>query len=394
MWRANILRRRESMHATGSSSADKTLQRIVLPRIDALYLLAGHEIFRLQQVSISFLHVCPPRQYFQKWLGRHEKSRGAIRQGVPALYREYHAARVVRRFLRSITQKHRSLVITGSFAAACYLESHGLEAWRPGDIDVFVSDEQVARDVESEFVSTLQAQLCMDVARHSWNPDVAQCEDTSLSLVLLGKDASVHATGSHWTPHDLRIAVGNWLASYFPAREHEDDIPEAEVDDVLAAEAEPSWTTPEQEMQRVMANLPANPQPSMLKMCSTVRLTPSSPKKLGTPAALLPINIIHVEPRIDSPPFTDIRECVCRNFDQAACCMTLSVSPDFVYTYHDLYGAADCLRDRRLQLRSQAFSCQRTDVEQQMKRIWKYVLRGFKFPDDRDHIPLPSTTTA
>ena len=389
MWRANILRRRESMHATASSSADRTLLRIVLPRIDALYLLAGHDTFRLQQVSIFFLNVCAPQEYFQQWLGRHEKSRGAICQGVQALYREYHAARVVRRFLRSITQKHHSLVITGSFAAACYLESHGLEAWRPGDIDVFVFDKHVAKDIESEFVDTLKRELCIDVKRHSWDSDVSQREeDTCLSLVLMGKDAMMHPTGSHWTPHDLRIAVGNWLASYFQAHEHEDDALEA----VTYVEAEPSWPIQMQEMQRIMANLPGDPQPSMLKMCSTVRLTPSRRRKLGTPAALLPLNIIHVETLPDSPEFADIRECVCSNFDQAACCMTLSVSPDFEYICHGLYGAADCLRARRLQLRSQAFSCQRGDVEQQMKRIWKYVLRGFQFPDDRCRMPLPSTT--
>ena len=166
MWRADAIRRRGSIPPTASCIAGTTLHRVVLPRIDALYLLSGRELFRLEHVSIDFLHSCPAKQYFRQWLQRYENCRGAICQGVEALYREYHAARVVRRFLHCITQKHRSLVITGSFAAACYLESHGLEAWRPGDIDIFVLDEQVATAVEAEFIDTLKVQLCIDTARH------------------------------------------------------------------------------------------------------------------------------------------------------------------------------------------------------------------------------------
>ena len=52
---------------------------------------------------------------------------------------------------------------------------------------------------------------------------------------------------------------------------------------------------------------------------------------------------------------------------------------DFEDECHELYGAADCLRRRHLQLRPQAFSCQHTEVEQQMQRILKYVDRGFQF---------------
>ena len=134
MWRAQAIRRRGSIQPTASSIAGNTLHRIVLPRIDSLYLLSGRDLFRLEHLNIDFLHSCPSEQYFRQWLQRYENNRGAMCQSVEALYREYHAARVVRRFLRCITQKHRSLVITGSFAAACYLESHGFEAWRPGEI--------------------------------------------------------------------------------------------------------------------------------------------------------------------------------------------------------------------------------------------------------------------
>ena len=105
-------------------------------------------------------------------------------------------------------------------------------------------------------------------------------------------------------------------------------------------------------------------------------------KKMGIPAALLPINIIHVELIQDCAQEVDeadIRACVCNNFDQAACCMTLSVSSEFEYEYRGFDGAADCLLRRRLVLRPQAFSCHPTDITKQMDRIRRYVERGFRF---------------
>ena len=188
MWRAQAIRRRGSIQPTASSIAGNTLHRIVLPRIDSLYLLSGRDLFRLEHLNIDFLHSCPSEQYFRQWLQRYENNRGAMCQSVEALYREYHAARVVRRFLRCITQRYRSLVITGSFAAACYLESHRFEAWRPGDIDLFVFDEQVAIDVETRFIDTLQRTLCVDISRQAWFPDDGLSENAVGSLAFMEHD--------------------------------------------------------------------------------------------------------------------------------------------------------------------------------------------------------------
>ena len=115
---------------------------MTLPRVDALYLLSGRDLFRLERVSTEFLHSRSAKKHSRQRLQRYENYRGAIRQTFGALYQEYHAAQLVRRFLRGITQKRCNLVITGSFASASYLERHALEAWRRGDIDSFVVEEQ------------------------------------------------------------------------------------------------------------------------------------------------------------------------------------------------------------------------------------------------------------
>ena len=110
-------------------------------------------------------------------------------------------------------------------------------------------------------------------------------------------DGLLHPNGSRWTPVYLHNSVANWLASYFEAHGHGND----DFEDVVNAEVDPSFTTRLQEMQRLLDNLPVDPQPSMLRICSTVRLTPAVMRsvnqrhpRFGVPAALLPINIIHV----------------------------------------------------------------------------------------------------
>ena len=389
MWRADAIRRRGSMAPRTPCIAGNTLHRVVLPRIDALYLLSGRELRRMEHLSIDFLDSCHAKKHFLHWLRRYENCRGAIRQDVEALYHEYHAARVIRRFLHRIAQKHQSLVITGSFAAARYLESHRLEAWRPGDIDIFVFDKEVSTAVETEFIDTLKRQLCIDTARHGWTPEDGPCENAVGSLAFLDIDELSRTSRSHWTPRALRTSVSKWLESYSEAHRHEEE--EEACEDVAVGEADTSSTTTRQEMQRVLSNLPEDPQPSTLRIWSTVRLTPirripgmrnPRQKNMGMPAALLPINIIHVELIQDCAQEVDeadIRACVCNNFDQAACCMTLSVSSEFEYEYRGFDGAADCLLHRRLVLRPQAFSCHPTDITKQMDRIRRYVERGFRF---------------
>ena len=389
MWRRDAIRRRVSMPPAASCIAGTTFHRVVLPRIDALYLLSGREIRRLEHISIDFLASCHAKGHFRQWLQRYENCRGTICQDVEAMHREYHAARVIRRFLRSITHEHRSLVITGSFAAACYLESHGLEAWRPGDIDIFVFDKEVGTAVETEFKDTLKGQLCIDTARLGWTPEDGNCENAVGSLAVVDIDGLSHPSRSHWTPRALHDAVAKWLVSYSEAHGHGEE--EDTCEDAIHDEADPSSTTRLQEMQRVLSNLPEDPLPSTLRICSTVRLTPvrsiagmrnPKQKKMGMPAALLPVNIIHVELIQDCSQVADvadIRECVCNNFDQAACCMTLTVSSEFEYEYCGFNGAADCLIHRILRLRPRAFSCHPTDVGKQMGRIQKYVERRFRF---------------
>ena len=58
MWRADAIRRRGSMAPPTSCIAGNTLRRVVLPRIDALYLLPGRELRRLEHISIDFLDLC------------------------------------------------------------------------------------------------------------------------------------------------------------------------------------------------------------------------------------------------------------------------------------------------------------------------------------------------
>ena len=300
-WRADAIRRRGSMPPPTSCITGNTLRRVVLPRIDALYLLSGRELRRMEHIGIDFLDSCHAEKHFREWLQRYENCRGAIRQDVEALYHEYHAARVIRRFLRSITQKHRSLVITGSFAAARYLESHRLEAWRPGDIDIFVFDKEVCTAVENEFVDTLKRQLCINTARHGWTDEDGRCENAVGSLAFIDIDGLSHPSRSHWTHRALHTSVAKWLVSYSEAHGQEE---EDTCEDVILDEADPSSTTRLQEMQRVLSNLPEDPQPSTLRICSSVRLTPirwptampnPKRKKMGILAALLPINISHVE---------------------------------------------------------------------------------------------------
>jgi len=111
---------------------------LVLQQCDDVYLLPGHERYKLAFVCRACVPMFPAARYFSLWLARHECGRGYFSHG-RQLYYEYHGALLQRVFLRRILQQDvGDIVIAGSFPAALYLDMKGSCAWRPNDIDIFV----------------------------------------------------------------------------------------------------------------------------------------------------------------------------------------------------------------------------------------------------------------
>ena len=102
------------------------------------------------------------------------------------------------------------------------------------------------------------------------------------------------------------------------------------------------------------------------------RMSPSAP------AALTRLNVIAIDARKYAEAATEFPKFVCSSFDMSMCCVSLRVKEDYTFEYECFDDAAEDLLHRRLRLRPQAFTCKSRTVDQQMLRIVKYLLRGFK----------------
>ena len=99
-------------------------------------------------------------------------------------------------------------------------------------------------------------------------------------------------------------------------------------------------------------------------------------------AALLSVNVILIEPLAGQDMPTDLAAFVCSSFDMAQCSISLSPSESDEFNFRCFGQAAEAIRQERLILQPCAFSARVNTVDVSMRRIWKYLLRGFRLTED------------
>ncbi len=112
----------------------------------------------------------PPQPILCNWLGQHEAGRGADSFGIQGVYLEYHAARLMRLYLRAALNSCRSAVIAGGYPAAMYAEINHYRTWRPHDIDIFFFNEEDLEEAEVLYDTMVARPLGRHYAVEDWEP--------------------------------------------------------------------------------------------------------------------------------------------------------------------------------------------------------------------------------
>ena len=286
------------------------------------------------------------------------------------MHREYVAARVLRAYLRWVLQKIPSAVIAGSYPAAMYAESFGAISWRPCDIDIFVFSHADVEVVVDRYQRLIREELS------------AECESSQCG----------NYSGLHDDQQPVRSARGNAaslpsnvLASLARRRELERAISDSVVGHNESLYS-PAWgdVARGQLLRSLVAqtveNLPRDSRRPGYVVKHAVRVS-----MLGafgnTPRAALPINVIHVDVRDSDHVPLDAARLICESFDITLCCVALKeIQEDLSFGKFESYcGAFEDLRLNSLRLTERAFFSQASSVENQMRRIYKYLSRGFRW---------------
>ena len=122
--------------------------------------------------------------------------------------------------------------------------------------------------------------------------------------------------------------------------------------------------------------------PPVFKPVETRRLKPVGYSTICRPELraallpLLPINIIlYGVPEDIGVPY-DWPAAVCSTFDITLCAVSLTVQTNHSFEFREHEGAFSDLCVKKLRLSQTAFSKQGSEVHAQMKRVFKYALRG------------------
>ena len=130
-------------------------------------------------------------------------------------------------------------------------------------------------------------------------------------------------------------------------------------------------------------NLPHSLSLSRYDLVKTVRMRSRRGNERSSlalvPAALLPINIILVAVEPCAPPILDFPCFVCNNFDITLCCVALVVNADLSFDFRGFDCSFQALHAKKLVLRDCAFGARKGSVTAQMKRVLKYLERGFSW---------------
>ena len=335
------------------------LVKIVLPRCEELYISTGAERLRISSVAQGF---SPRRKVlveYRRWLCRQESSRGYFLPGIHRIYREYHASKLQRCYLHRLRAMESPCVVAGGFASAMFLAQASVCAWHTNDIDIFVGDKDIFKRLLHLYKEVLADPLHLQVQTSFWSRARGSDEECEY-------------------PHFLKSPRERWHGEYEESRA----VPLRErIEDWLQMALIEETITPSMHkvLARVREFVPVEPTPQTYVIQATLRAHCSSAQH-DVPQALVPLNIILVTlpHHITSEPAA--ASFICNGFDITACCTALMVNDDLSFTFLEYHKAFDALLHAELILRPPAFAGETRSVSAQMRRLIKYLQRGFHWP--------------
>ena len=264
-------------------------------------------------------------------------------------------------------------VIAGSAATASYMQSHDLLCqWTPGDIDIFFLSKDSFLSAKAFYERDMQGPLFLHVYYDDWVPTtLSLCPSSNFLFKDLGEDLTngvLQRVANHF---NLCDSIDRWCGDVATDMK-QDDMPGELVQclDVL---------------RDTTKHLPTTFRTPAYKILASIKIRPYEAMTQILPATLSNINLILVHiPMYDDASMMALQRheytsVLCSNFDITLCAVALNVDECLVYQYETFLDASADIRENKLSLTSCAFSSERNRVNYQMSRIWKYVLRGFRW---------------
>ena len=310
-------------------------------------LLLEQDVCSLQLLCRNL--VCPinARMFFLEWLQRNDIV-VCYQLSTSVLHEVCRASIIQRYFLHRASALEGGSAIAGGFPAACFSQRSFRNGWQPGDIDVFVSSEDAYLGVERLFADTLGSAFDAETSLHEFAWYHGEDDGKSASLSL---------------PH----SIGRWVSGYA----------EFLCDRRFPTEVEIGWV---RELAQTAAHLPMHVGRQEYKVVKTSRLKlRCAISTRAVPAPVRDINVIWVKVPPGLLQRRPLASIICESFDMIQCMVSLAVQPDLSFVFTEHCGAFSAIRERRLILNQAAFG---SSVCVQMKRILKYVQRGFAWPND------------
>ena len=392
---------------------------IVLNVIAEMYVLSGKEYFRCIMTCSKLMKYQSAVRVFVGWLTQQEGGRGCQHTDVKCLYEEYHYARTMRCFLRSVSIMH-NVTIAGSYPAGKYLEEQRLDAWAPNDIDIFVAHRSDFDLIAERCIECLTKQCNFKVNRTEWEgfgfPYPSQ--DSDHSAVGTDGDTDSHtgtdttdedgteivtSSPSHSANQDIETDIAQGPSPLSPghATHHNAETDQAHGPSPDLARHISEWVARQRNSRllghialdhpnavRALAvcaeavhHLPNRTSRGIYAPVATARLRPFSYlgafRFVTTPRVTpIPINLIMCHTLQGRPVPDDWPAAVCSGFDITLCAVSLSVQKDHSLQLREHEDAYSVLRFKRLSLSGTAFSGPDSMIPAQMTRILKYALRG------------------
>ena len=339
-------------------SLASTITDIVLPRCDEVYMLTGAERWHITSIARGFLQQKKVLVEYRRWLCKQESGRGFFLPGILIIYREYHASKLQRCYLRRLCTLSHPCVVAGSFPSAMYLNQTSSCGWSPNDIDIFVGDKTTYGYLLGLYREMVVNPLQLQERSTYWSQsnDINEnCEYPN----LVQSPRRWNALDRDHRALPLRERIGYWLQE--------------------ALDREIITYALYESMTRIYEFLPALFIPQTYSVCATLQILCLRGRS-DVPKSLVPVNIILVNlpTRIDCA--SAAASFICNGFDITACCVALQVNEDLSFTFQEYNNAFDALRNNKLILRPSAFCGGARNVPAQMRRLSKYLQRGLRWP--------------
>ena len=383
---------------------------VVLNFAQETYALTGAEQFHGLMTCSNLMREHNAHNIFSRWLSENEWSRIRRPNDRIPYYKEYHSARILRCFLRSVSIMP-NVTIAGSYPCAKYLDNQRLQSWVPTDIDVFVARRSDAIILTQLYTECMWKNFRVTVTCTAWESDYYPdpddvASDTPSGTVsdtetptdtepptdtetrelrlqrlphsevtnqntdtnLQGLQRRTHQTTGNGPQLHLARCISEWVNREETAR-IANVKPGAYRDRMILA-----LTV----CRQTAKHIPKNMYPAAYRPTETRRLKPNSqfvPSELRV--ASRPINIIFYGIQEDFGIPDDWSAVVCSNFDIAMCAVSLTVQADHTLQLREHMGAFSDLENKTMKLSHTAFSAPGSEVPCQMQRVLKYAMRGF-----------------